>query len=82
MKLSRTFHIGVILSIIVFFTAKYMMEAVSTRAAQLSENDMQVDIGNKHWIYASMVTAIFIVFYALISKQFSTIEDEHEEEED
>jgi len=82
MRLSRTFHIGVILSIVIFFTAKFVMERASLRALQLGENKMDVEVGNKHWIYATIVTSVFVVFYALISKQFSRIEDEHEAYED
>ncbi len=70
------------MTIVVFFTAKFMMERVSLRAAQFSENDMSADIGNKHWIYASIVTIIFVVFYFLVSKEFNRIEDEHEEPEE
>jgi uncharacterized protein YybS (DUF2232 family) len=43
---------------------------------------MSADIGNKHWIYASIVTIIFVVFYFLVSKEFNRIEDEHEEPEE
>ncbi len=58
-----------------------MMERVSLRASQFSENDMSADVGNKHWIYASIVTVIFSVFYMIVAKEFGRIEDEHESEE-
>lgn len=59
-----------------------MIERISLRATQLAENKMDVEPSTSTWGYASTVTAIFIVFYALVSKEFNRIEDEHEEAEE
>jgi len=69
--MSKTFHIGAILSMVVFGISLFIMKRVNLRAQQFSENRMDVDVSNKHWIYATICTAIFIVLYALVAKEFN-----------
>ncbi len=79
MRLNKTFHIGAILAMVVFGITLFIMKRVNLRAQQLSANNMDVDVGNKHWVFASICTGIFIVFYALVAKEFTGLNDYHDD---
>lgn len=78
--MSKTFHIGALLAMVVFGISLFMMKRVNLRAMQLGNNSMDVSIDNKHWVYACICTAIFIVFYLLVAREFKDIEKEHDQE--
>lgn len=80
MQLSKKFHVGAILSMVVFGLSLFIMKRVNLRAIQLSENRMDVSLDYKHWIYATICTLVFVIFYILISREFPEHEEEEEEE--
>ncbi|MFK7757207.1 MAG: hypothetical protein AB8B53_09780 [Flavobacteriales bacterium] len=82
MRLDKTFHIGAILAMVVFGISLFIMKRVNLRARQLSINNMDVDVGHKHWIFATICTLIFIVFYALVAREFKGLEDYHNEDDE
>ncbi len=66
---------------IVFGISLFIMKRVNLRVQQFGENNLEVDIGYKHWVYATICTLIFIVFYALVAKEFKGIEDQYDEKD-
>ena len=78
--MSKTFHIGTLLAMVVFGISLFMMKRVNLRATQLGNNSMAVTMDHKHWVYASICTAIFIVFYLLVAQEFKNIEKDHDQE--
>jgi hypothetical protein len=78
--MSKTFHIGTVLAMVVFGISLFMMKRVNLRATQLGNNSMAVTMDHKHWVYACICTAIFIVFYLLVAREFRDIEKEHDQE--
>ena len=66
----------------VFGISLFIMKRVNMRAMQLGKNSMDIPMDNKHWIYASICTVIFIVFYLIVAREFKDIENEHDQELD
>ena len=66
----------------VFGISLFIMKRVNMRAMQLGKNSMDITMDNKHWIYASICTVIFIVFYLIVAREFKDIENEHDQELD